>query len=84
MKALIDVLGNIFVFFPFVIMFTLAAVNKTIYSWAVNEKMEETAWFPPFAPLRTVMAIALILLVLQGAANFIRDFYLLIRNKPYD
>ena len=83
-QALIDVLGNIFVFFPFIIMFTIAAVDKAQYSWAVNEKMEQTAWFPPFAPLRTVIAIALILLVLQGAANFIRDFYLLIRNKPYD
>ena len=84
LQALVDVLGNIFLFFPFIIMFTIAAVNKAQYSWAVNEKMEETAWYPPFAPLRTVMAIALILLVLQGTANFIRDFYTLIRNKPYD
>ena len=84
LQALVDVMGNIFLFFPFIIMFTLAAVNKAKYAWAVNERMEETVWYPPFAPLRTVIAIALILLVLQGAANFYRDFYVLIRNKPYD
>ena len=83
-QALIDVLGNLFLFFPFIIMFTLAAVDKAKYAWVVDERMEETAWFPPVAPLRTAMAIALILLVLQGTANFIRDFHLLIRNKSYD
>ncbi|MFQ5997461.1 MAG: TRAP transporter small permease subunit [Dehalococcoidales bacterium] len=83
-RALIDVLGNIFIFSPFIILLTIAAVNKTKYSWAVNEKMTETTWYPPFAPLRTVIAIALILLLLQGAANFIRDLHFLIRNRPYD
>jgi TRAP-type mannitol/chloroaromatic compound transport system permease small subunit len=65
-------------------MFTIAAVDKAQFSWAVNEKMEETTWYPPFGPLRTVIAIALILFLFQGAANFFRDFHVLIRNKPYD
>jgi TRAP-type mannitol/chloroaromatic compound transport system permease small subunit len=84
LQALVDVLGNLFIFFPFIIMFTIAAIDKAQYAWAVNEKMEETVWYPPFAPLRTLVAIALILLLFQGAANFIRDFHFLIRNKPYD
>ena len=84
MQALIDVLGNIFLFFPFIIMFTIAAVNKAQFAWVVNEKMEETVWYPPFFPLRTAIAIACILLLLQGTANFIRDFHFLIRNRPYD
>ncbi len=83
-QALIDVLGNIFFFFPFIIIFTIAAVDKAQYSWAVNERMEETVWYPPLGPLRTVIAIALILFLFQGAANFVRDFYVLIRNRPYD
>ena len=84
LQALVDVLGNIFFFFPFIIIFTIAAVDKAQYSWAVNEKMEETVWYPPLAPLRMVIAIALILFLFQGAANFIRDFHFLIRNEPYD
>jgi len=83
-RALVDVLGNIFIFFPFIVMLTIAAVDKAQYAWAVNERMEETVWYPPLAPLRTLIAIALILLVFQGAANFIRDFHFLVRNKPYD
>jgi len=84
LQALIDVLGNLLLFFPYIIVFTYQAGKWTQYAWAVNEKMQETGWYPPFGPLRTVLAIGMVLLLFQGIANFIRDFYLLIRNKPYD
>jgi len=43
-----------------------------------------TYWYPPLAPFRTVVALAFLLLAIQGVAQFIRDFYRLIRNKSYD
>jgi TRAP-type mannitol/chloroaromatic compound transport system permease small subunit len=84
MQALIDVLGNIFLFFPYIMVLTYQAGRWTKYAWTINEKMQETGWYPPFGPLRTVLAIGMALFLLQGTANFIRDCYLLIRNKPYD
>ncbi len=83
-QAAIDVIGYLIVFFPLVIVFTYAATDWAVRAWEINEKMINTLWYPPFAPLRTVVAIAAVLLLSQGLANFIRDLYLLIRNKPYD
>jgi TRAP-type mannitol/chloroaromatic compound transport system permease small subunit len=84
MRALVDVLGNLFLFFPYIIVFTYQAGKWTKYAFEVNEKMQETGWYPPFAPLRTVLTIGMVLLLVQGIVNFIRDFYLLIRNKSYE
>lgn len=84
MKALIDVLGTLIMFFPLFIAITYSAFNWTVYSWAINEKMTETYWLPPIAPLRTVVLLAIIILLLQGVAHFIRDSYLLVKDKPYD
>ena len=84
MRALIDVLGNLFLFFPYVIVFTYQAGKWTKYAFEINEKMQETGWYPPFSPLRTVLTIGMVLLLLQGIINFIRDFYLLIRNRAYE
>jgi TRAP-type mannitol/chloroaromatic compound transport system permease small subunit len=84
MKSLIDVLGTLIMFFPLVILVIYTAFNWTVYSWEINEKMTETYWLPPIAPMRTVVLLALILLLFQGVAHFIRDSYLLVRNKPYD
>ena len=49
-----------------------------------NEKMAETYWYPPVTPLKVMIALGICLLTLQGAGQFFRDFYLLIKNKTYD
>lgn len=83
-QAAIDVIGDLVAFFPVVIIFTYAAISGAVSAWKINEKMTYTLWYPPFGPLRTLVAIAAVLLLSQGLANFIRDLHLLIRNKPYD
>ena len=52
MQALIDILGNIVFFFPFIIMFTIAAVNKAQYSWAVNEANGGDRLVPAIRPTK--------------------------------
>lgn len=83
-KASIDVIGTLLLFFPLMILFVGASVAWAWKAWAINEKMVETYWYPPAAPLRTVVAIGICLFAIQGVAQFIRDLYLLIRNKAYD
>lgn len=83
-QAIVDIIGQLLLFFPLFIVFTYGALDWAKEAWVTNERMVKTYWYPPFAPLRTLIALASILLLLQGAANFFRDFYLLIRNKPYD
>lgn len=81
-KAIIDVIGALLFFVPLMIILVSVSVDWTWRAWEVNEKMYETGWYPPAAPLRTVVALGICLFALQGIVQFIRDLYFLIRNKP--
>ena len=83
-KAIIDVIGTMLFFFPLVILLIDTSIAWMLRAWLQNEKLVETYWYPPTAPLRTVVTIGLVLFAIQGSAQFFRDLYLLIRNKPYD
>ena len=83
-QALIDVLGTLILFFPFIFMLSYAAWSWMFDAWATSEKMPITGWYPPAGPLRTVVLYGLGLFAFQAIAHFIRDIYLLIRGKPYD
>lgn len=83
-KAIIDVFGALLLFFPLTIVLAIAAVHWAQTAWLINEKMVWSSWYPPTAPIRIVLAIGLALLLLQGGAQFVRDLYILIRNRPYD
>jgi TRAP-type mannitol/chloroaromatic compound transport system permease small subunit len=83
-RALIDVLGNLIIFFPFIILLSLAAWSWMFDSWATGEKMPITGWYPPAGPLRTVVLYGIVLFALQAFVHFVRDLHVLIRGKPYD
>ena len=83
-RAIIDVIGALLLFFPLIILLADMSIDFAWRAWVINEKSVETYWYPPIAPVRTVLAIGLSLFLLQGGAQFFRDSYLLIRNKPYD
>lgn len=80
-QALIDVIGAIFLFFPLMIMMFKLSVTWAVKAWKINEVMFNSFWYPPAAPYRTVFAIGLFLLILQGLARFIRDLYFVIRGE---
>lgn len=83
-RAFIDVFGTLFLFFPFIFLLVYNAWDWAFYAWESSEKMPITGWYPPAGPLRTMVMLGLALFALQGVAQFIRDLYLLVRNKPYD
>jgi len=83
-KALVDALCTFFLFFPLISLLGYMAFTWMVRAWKIGEKSVETYWYPPIAPLRTAVFIGLVLFGLQGLAQFIRDVYLLLRNKSYD
>lgn len=83
-KAIVDVVGALLFLFPLLIVLIYASVSWMWLSWSVGEKLITSGWLVPAAPIRTVVVLGLCLFALQSVAQFIRDFYLLIRNKPYD
>ena len=83
-KATIDVICGLMMFLPVIGLLVGASWVWAIKSWTIQEKMVETYWYPPYYPLRTVVAIGWTMLGLQGLAGILRSFYTLIRNKAYD
>jgi len=68
------VITFVIIFIPFVGALTYASIIFAAESWAILER-SSTAWKPPIYPFKTVMPVAMILLLFQGVANFIRDIY---------
>jgi TRAP-type mannitol/chloroaromatic compound transport system permease small subunit len=83
-QALMNVISALFLFFPLMVAFLISSVSWAARAWRIHETMTSTFWYPPAAPYRTVFAIGVLLLMLQGIANFIRDFYFLIRGESLD
>lgn len=83
-QALIDVIGSIFLFFPLMIIMFKVSVTWAVKAWKINEVMFNSFWYPPAAPYRTIFAIGLLLLILQGLARFIRDLHFVIRGEKID
>jgi len=83
-RGLIDVVGSLILFFPIMILVSYVSVTWAWDAWVTGERMMETGWYPPAAPLRTVVSLGLIAFTLQGVAQFIRAIHRLRRNEPYD
>jgi len=83
-RAGIDVFGTLLFFFPLIFTFVRTSILWAKDAWMNHLVSNLTYWYPPLAPFRTVVALAFLLLAIQGVAQFIRDFYRLIRNKSYD
>jgi TRAP-type mannitol/chloroaromatic compound transport system permease small subunit len=83
-KAFIDVFGALIFFFPLMIVMLKMAIDWAIRAWKINEVMFNSFWYPPAAPYRTVFALGLLLLVLQGFARFVRDVHMLVKGEEID
>jgi len=68
------VITFVIIFIPFVGALTYASIAYAAHSWAIHEH-SWTAWKPPLYPYKTAMPVAMVMLLLQGIANFIRDIY---------
>lgn len=81
-RAIIDVLGTAILFFPLCAIYIKTSASWMWMSWKTGEVMCETFWYPPAAPFRTVVMIALCLFFLQSIAQFTRNLHMLIKGNP--
>ncbi|KPK19747.1 MAG: hypothetical protein AMJ70_08580 [Dehalococcoidia bacterium SG8_51_3] len=81
-KAVVDVLCAFFLLFPLLLVLIYTATEFMWTAWIEKEVLIESYWYPPSGPIRTITVLALCLFMLQGVAQFIRDLYFVIRNKP--
>ncbi|MCP3923149.1 MAG: TRAP transporter small permease subunit [Desulfobacterales bacterium] len=78
-QAVLSIICTLVIFLP---TFTLLAIAAVQFAYTSIEGLElnSTSWAPPIYPFKSIMALALIFLVLQGVSNLIKDFKILL-NK---
>lgn len=79
-KAIVDVL-TASLFFYFVIVLLWQGGQFALRS-ILTLQCTDSVWGPPEYPIKTIIPVAAFLLILQGAAKFIRDLVLAIRGRP--
>ncbi len=82
-KAVIDTAGTFFFIFPLMMLLILESWEWMWRSWVINERFMETYFYPPVAPFRTIVMIGFCLLLLQAIAEFMKNLYFVVKNKPY-
>lgn len=80
-KALVEVLGYLFLFFPVMLVLVYAGAQFAFQSWEMGEKSGLSPWRPPLYPYKAVLVLSFVLLFLQGLAEFIKHFILLVKGR---
>lgn len=83
-KAAVDIFLSLFLLFPLLIILAYSSAWWVGWSLSMGEKMGQSTWYPPAAPIRMVLLLGVSLFSFQSVAQFIRDIYRLIWNKSYD
>ena len=83
-KAIMDIICSIFLFFPLMSIMLVLATKWAVKAWKIHEVMFTSFWYPPAAPYRTIFALGLLLLILQGIARFVRDVYFVVKGETID
>lgn len=71
-RALTDALGYLFFFFPAVGALIYFGGKFALKSWSIWERAGISMWSPPIYPFKTLIPVAMVLLLLQGLAEFLR------------
>ena len=71
-QASVDAFCYLLLFFPGIAIFLWFATDWAIISWQRQERAMASAWMPALYPLKSVLPMALALLLLQGVAEFLK------------
>jgi len=82
-KGGVDASLFLILFFPVMVVLLVKGVHYAAFSWSLQETSTAGAWSPPLYPLKTVLPVAIFVLMLQGVAEFIRSLGMAIRGKEY-
>jgi len=85
LKLFVELFFTLVFFFPFTSFLLWTSLKIAIHSCAIRELASYTIWYPPIYPLRALVPLGLLLLLLQGMANFARDsstLMKLIKGEP--
>lgn len=71
-RALIDLLGSVFLLLPFMLFIAWVSLQYVADSWSVHEGSREAGGLPGVFLLKTLIPTMAVMLVLQGIAKILR------------
>ena len=80
-RSIIDVLGYLIIFFPVVGLMVISSYNFARDAYIIGEVSQFTPWQPLLWPFKSMILIGFSLLFLQGLAEFIRSFVMLVKGE---
>lgn len=80
-RAVIDLVGYLFLFFPVIIALIYAGGQYVLQSFEMGEQSGLSPWRPYLYPYKAVLTVSFGLLFLQGMACFIRHITFLARGE---
>lgn len=80
-QAIIDVIFMLIFFFPLWSMLLYRLIPYVYNSWKIGERTLESFWRPPIYPFKTVVLVGVLLLLLQGLAEFIRKLVVVVKGN---
>lgn len=79
-KLILDIVLTIALFFPLAVIWTRIFGANTWQSFVTGEISYDSMWYPHLWPFKLVVTIGFFLLLIQGAATFMRDILALMRG----
>ena len=81
-KAIIDLIFYAVIFLPLTVVLVIYSTGWVWTSWQWKEVLppEPTLWQGPLYPFKTVLPVALFLLVIPGIAEFIRNLAVVVKG----
>jgi TRAP-type mannitol/chloroaromatic compound transport system permease small subunit len=76
-QATVDAACYLFLFFPGIAILLWISTDWAILSWQRQERAMASAWMPALYPLKTVLPVAMALLLLQGVSEFLKCIFAL-------
>jgi len=80
-RSIIDVLGYLFVFFPVIGLLVGSSYSMAKDAYVISEVSQFTPWQPLLWPFKSMIFVGFCLLILQGFAEFIRSFVMLVKGE---
>jgi TRAP-type mannitol/chloroaromatic compound transport system permease small subunit len=72
-KARVDVICYLLLFFPFLLVLTYKCGEHALWSVTAGERSSVSVWRPVLGPFKLVITFGFVLFLLQGLADFLRN-----------
>ena len=79
-QGIVDSTLHIVLFFPAMYLFLDAGIDYAARSWAQGERGYLSTWRPPIYPFKTVIPVAVGLLMIQGVSETIKSLHAALRG----